>query len=89
MVNLERHTIYLGTGDVEVQILQGGTLEKPVPVLSFYNTDDETQRVLMGFSSKESIEGLIAALQHVKNVYYPGQKRKKGLGDTQQFKIEW
>ena len=88
MINLERHTINLGTGDVGVQILQGGTTEKPVPVFAFYNLDHEDQRVLMGFSSKESIESMIAALQHVKNVYYPTPKRAKSLEDTQQFKLD-
>lgn len=86
MVNLEKHTINLGTGDVGVQILQGGSVEKPVPVFAFYNLSDEDQRILMGFSSKDSIDGLIAALQHVRSVYYPPKKEKK-LGDTQQFSI--
>ncbi len=88
MVNLEKHTIHLGTGDVGVQILQGGSIHKPIPVFSFYNLDNESQRILMGFSSKESIDSLIAALQHVKNVYYPTQKKARSLEDTQQFKID-
>ena len=33
--------------------------------------------IIMGFSSKESIEGLIAALQHVRSVYFPPKKEKK------------
>ena len=77
----------LGTGDVGVQILQGGSVEKPVPVFAFYNLSNEEQRVLMGFSSKESIDGLIAALQHVRSVYYPPKKERK-LEDTQQFNID-
>lgn len=88
MINLEKHTINLGTGDVGVQILQGGSVEKPVPVFAFYNLSDEDQRILMGFSSKDSIDGLIAALQHVRSVYYPPKKEKK-LGDTQQFSINY
>lgn len=84
MINLDRHTINLGAGDVGIQILQGGTVEKPIPVFSFYNLCNEEQRILMGFSSQESIDGMIAALQHVKSVYYPSQKKKK-LDDTQQF----
>ncbi len=87
MINLEKHTIYLGTGDVGVQILQGGSIEKPIPVLSFYNLSNEEQRILMGFSSKDSIDGLIAALQHVKSVYYPAPKRERKLDDTQQFTL--
>ena len=35
MINLEKHTIDLGTGDVGVQILQSGPIEKPVPALPF------------------------------------------------------
>ena len=77
----------LGTGDVGVQILQGGSVEKPVPVFAFYNLSNEEQRILMGFSSKESIDGLIAALQHVRSVYYPPKKERK-LEDTQQFNID-
>ena len=76
----------LGTGDVGVQILQGGSVEKPVPVFAFYNLSNEEQRILMGFSSRESINGLIAALQHVRSVYYPPKKERK-LEDTQQFDI--
>ena len=76
----------LGTGDVGVQILQGCSVEKPVPVFAFYNLSNEEQRILMGFSSKESIDGLIAALQHVRSVYYPPKKERK-LEDTQQFDI--
>ena len=88
MINLNKHTINLGTGDVGVQILQGGTIEKPVPVISFYNLSNEEQRILMGFSSKESIDGLIAALQNIRSVYYPTPKRQKRLEDTQQFTID-
>ena len=88
MINLERHTINLGTGDVGVQILQGGSTEKPIPVFSFYNLSKKDERVLIGFSSKESIDSLIAALQHVRSVYYPAQKHEKKLGDTQQFRID-
>ncbi len=86
MINLERHTVNLGTGDVGLQILQGGTTEKPIPVLSFYNMSNEEQRILFGFSSPDSIDSLIAALQHVKSVYYPPRREKK-LEDTQQFNI--
>ncbi len=74
MINLEKHTINFSTDDVGVQILQGGSVEKPVPVFSFYNLSNEEQRILMGFSSKESIDSLIAALQHVRSVYYSLEK---------------
>ena len=88
MINLQKHTIYLGTGDVGVQILQGGSVEKPVPVISFYNLSAEDQRILMGFSSKDSIDGLIAALQNIRSVYYPSPKKSRKLEDTQQFTIK-
>ena len=87
MINLEKHTINLGTGDVGVHILQGGSVEKPVPVFAFYNLSDEEQRILMGFSSRKNIDGLVAALQHVRSVYYPPKKERK-LEDTQQFNID-
>ena len=87
MIYLEKHTINLGTGDVGVQILQGGSVEKPVPVFAFYNLSDEEQRIMMGFSSRESIDGLIAALQQVRSIYYPPKKERK-LEDTQQFNID-
>ena len=41
----------------------------------------------MGFSSRESIDGLIAALQDVRSVYYPPKKERR-LEDTQQFNID-
>ncbi|MCR5088019.1 MAG: hypothetical protein K6C08_00725 [Oscillospiraceae bacterium] len=88
MINLNRHTINLGTGDVGIQILQGGSVEKPVPVFAFYNLADEKERILMGFSSKESIDSMIAALQNVRSIYYPAPIRKKSLEDTQQFRID-
>jgi hypothetical protein len=86
MINLAKHTINLGTGDVGVKILQGGAPEKPIPVFAFYNQGKEDERILMGFSSRDSIDSLIAALQHVRDVYYP--LRKKKLGDTQAFRID-
>ena len=87
MINLSKHTINLGTGDVGVHVLQGGTLEKPIPVFAFYNLSNE-ERFLMGFSSKDSIDSMIAALQNVRATYYPTPVRKKALGDTQQFKLD-
>ena len=44
MINLAKHTINLGTGDVGVSIVQGGSVEKPVPVFAFYNRDNENER---------------------------------------------
>ena len=86
MINLAKHTINLGTGDVGVSIVQGGSVEKPMPVFAFYNRDNENERILMGFSSRDSIDSLIAALQHVRDVYYPLPKKR--LGDTQAFRID-
>lgn len=88
MINLKKHTINLGTGDVGVHILQGGTVEKPIPVFAFYNLSNEDERILMGFSSKECIDSMIEALQNVRDIYYPAPIRKKSLGDTQQFRID-
>ena len=88
MINLSKHTINLGTGDVGVHVLQGGTVEKPIPVFAFYNLSNAEERILMGFSSKDSIDSMIAALQNVRAIYYPAPVRKKTLGDTQQFKLD-
>ena len=88
MINLSKHTINLGTGDVGVHVLQGGTVEKPIPVFAFYNLSNEEECILMGFSSKDSIDSMIAALQNVRAIYYPAPVRKKTLGDTQQFKLD-
>ncbi len=52
MINLEKHTINLGTGDVGVSIVQAGSVEKPVPVFAFYNRDNEKERILMGFPAE-------------------------------------
>ena len=88
MINLSKHTINLGTGDVGVHVLQGGTVENPIPVFAFYNLSNEEERILIGFSSKDSIDSMIAALQNVRATYYPAPVRKKTLGDTQQFKLD-
>ena len=60
-------------------------MERPIPVFAFYNLSNEEERILMGFSSKDSIDSMIAALQNVRATYYPAPVRKKALGDTQQF----
>lgn len=46
MINLSKHTINLGTGDVGVHVLQGGTLEKPIPVFAFYNLSTQNNKFL-------------------------------------------
>ena len=88
MINLKKHTINLGTGDVGVHVLQGGTVEKPIPVFAFYNLSNEEERILMGFFFFFCIDSMIAALQNVRATYYPAPVRKKTLGDTQQFKLD-
>ena len=87
MINLERHTIQLGGGDVGVKILQGGSIEKPVPVFAFYNLNNESERILMAFSDQASLNSMIDALEHVREVYYP-RKKKNPLGDTQRFSLK-
>ena len=84
MINFDKHTIRLGTGDVDINVLESSS---GYPVLAFSNSDEEfsmSGSMFMGFDSAESIDGLIAILRSIRRSYFP-DRRKKALADTQRF----
>ncbi len=83
MINLDKHTVQIGAGDVDINVLSspGGN-----PVLAF--TPDGTDptpanSIFLGFSSADSIDNFISVLKAVKKKYYPAPE----LSHTQQFRI--
>ena len=83
MINLNKHTVQIGTGDVDVNVLSspGGN-----PILAFtpVGTDPTpSNSIFLGFSSAESIDNLVSVLKAVKKKYYPAAD----LSHTQQFRI--
>ena len=84
MINFDKHTIRLGTGDVDINVLESPS---GLPVLAFSNCDEDFSMpgsLFMGFDSAESIDGLITILRSVRRSYFPDH-RKKALADTQRF----
>ena len=84
MINFNKHTIRLGTGDVDINVLESPS---GLPVLAFSNSDEEfsmSGSMFLGFDSAESIDGLIAILRSTRRSYFP-DRRKKALADTQRF----
>ena len=84
MINFDKHAIRLGTGDVDINVLESPS---GLPVLAFSNSDDEfsmSESLFMGFDNAESIDGLITILRSIRRSYYP-DRRKKALADTQRF----
>ena len=84
MINFDKHAIRLGTGDVDINVLESPS---GLPVLAFSNSDEEfsmSGSMFMGFDSAESIDGLIAILRSIRRSYFP-DRRKKALADTQRF----
>ena len=84
MINFDKHTIRLGTGDVDINVLESPS---GLPVLAFSNYDEDFSMpgsLFMGFDSAESIDGLITILRSIRRSYYP-DRRKKALADTQRF----
>ena len=84
MINFDKHTIRLGTGDVDINVLESPS---GLPVLAFSNCDEDFSMpgsLFMGFDSAESIDGLITILRSIRRSYFP-DSRKKALADTQRF----
>ena len=74
MINFDKHTIRLGTGDVDINVLESPS---GLPVLAFSNSDEE-------FSMSGSMFILITILRSIRRSYFP-DSRKKALADTQRF----
>ena len=84
MINFDKHTIRLGTGDVDINVLESPS---GLPVLAFSNSYGEfsmSGSLFMGFDNAESIDGLITILRSIRRFYFPDH-RKKALTDTQRF----
>ena len=84
MINFDKHTIRLGTGDVDINVLESPS---GLPVLAFSNSDEEfsmSGSMFMAFVCAESIYGLITILRSIRRSYFP-ERAKKALADTQRF----
>ena len=81
MININKHTVQIGTGDVDVNILTspGGN-----PILAFTEKGKDptpANSIFLGFTSGESIDEFVSVLKVVRKKYY------KGLDETQQFRV--
>ena len=84
MINIEKHTIQFGAGDVDISVLESPS---GAPVLALFNSNAEftpSGSFFMGFDGRESIDGLISILRSIRRTYYPEQK-KSLFTDTQRF----
>ena len=83
MINISKHTVQLGSGDVDINVMSspGGH-----PILVFTEpmtnpTPDNS--IFLGFSDGKSMDDFISVLKAVKKKYYPSPE----LSHTQQFRI--
>jgi hypothetical protein len=83
MINITRHTVQLGTGDVDINILSSPSGN---PVLAFsepMSSPTPGNSIFLGFTDDKSIDDFISILKAVKKKYYPSPE----LSHTQQFRI--
>ena len=83
MINISRHTVQLGTGDVDINILSSPSGN---PVLAFsepMSSPTSGHSIFLGFTDDKSIDDFISILKAVKKKYYPSPE----LSHTQQFRI--
>ena len=83
MINISRHTVQLGTGDVDINILSSPSGN---PVLAFsepISSPTPGNSIFLGFTDDKSIDDFISILKAVKKKYYPSPE----LSHTQQFRI--
>lgn len=83
MINITRHTVQLGTGDVDINILSSPSGN---PVLAFsepMSSPTSGNSIFLGFADDKSIDDFISILKAVKKKYYPSPE----LSHTQQFRI--
>ena len=83
MINISRHTVQLGTGDVDIKILSSPSGN---PVLAFsepMSSPTSGNSIFLGFTDDKSIDDFISILKAVKKKYYPSPE----LSHTQQFRI--
>ena len=58
MINISRHTVQLGTGDVDINVLSSPS-------------GTPGNSIFLGFTDAESIDNFISILKAVKKKYYP------------------
>ena len=83
MINISRHTVQLGSGDVDINIL---STPSGNPVLAFsepMTSPTSGNSIFLGFTDDKSIDDFISILKAVKKKYYPSPE----LSHTQQFRI--
>ena len=83
MINITRHTVQLGTGDVDINILSSPSGN---PVLAFsepMSSPTSGNSIFLGFTDDKSLDDFITILKAVKKKYYPSPE----LSHTQQFRI--
>ena len=83
MINISRHTVQLGTGDVDINILSSPSGN---PVLAFsepMSSPTSGNSIFLGFTDDKSLDDFITILKAVKKKYYPSPE----LSHTQQFRI--
>ena len=83
MINITKHTVQLGTGDVDINILSSPSRN---PVLAFsepMSSPTPGNSFFLGFTDDKSIDDFISILKAVKKKYYPSPE----LSHTQQFRI--
>ncbi len=83
MINITRHTVQLGTGDVDISILSSPSGN---PVLAFsepMSSPTPGNSIFLGFTDDKSIDDFISILKAVKKKHYPSPE----LSHTQQFRI--
>ena len=83
MINITRHTVQLGTGDVDINILSSPSGN---PVLAFsepMSSPTPGNSIFLGFTDAESMENFISILKAVKKKYYPSPE----FSHTQRFSI--
>ena len=83
MINISRHTVQLGTGDVDINILSSPSGN---PVLAFsepMSSPTSGNSIFLGFTDDKSSDDFISILKAVKKKYYPSPE----LSHTQQFRL--
>lgn len=85
MIDLAKHSMHLGSGDVDIDVLESAS---GTPVIAFTNQYEDlspANSFFLGFSNGESIDSMIAFLRNIRRTYYP--QKKSSLSSTQKFRI--
>ena len=85
MIDLAKHSMHLGSGDVDIDVLESAS---GTPVIAFTNQYEDlspANSFFLGFSNGESIDSMIAFLRNIRRTYYP--QKESSLSSTQKFRI--